>query len=113
MNGAEKLLKIMRQQGAVENPPVLQLGEMLSDTTCRVAGNELDKDDLMIAEHLNMEYELTASADMSATINSNEASVNITDQKVRVQNKLKEGDTVLLYRISEDRYVIIEKVVSL
>lgn len=113
MNGAEKLLRIMRQQGAAENPPKLQLGEMLSDTMCRVAGNALGKEDLMVAEHLTLEYELTTSAVISAMINSNEASVNITDQKVRVRNKLKEGDTVLLYRISEDKYVIIEKVVSL
>ncbi len=113
MNGAERILQIMRQQGEVEKFPMLELGEMLTDSTCRAGGNELEKDDLMIAGHLIEEYDLTVSADISATIDSKASNIKVSGEKVRVKHTLKKGDTVLLYRISEDKYVIIEKVVSL
>lgn len=113
MNGAERILQIMRQQGSVENLPMLELGEMLTDSTCRAGGNELQKDDLMIAAHLIEEYDLMISADISATIDSKASNIKVSGEKVRVKHTLKKGDTVLLYRISEDKYVIIEKVVSL
>lgn len=118
MNSTERLISIMRQQGTVQNPPRLVLGEMLSENTCRVAGYKLDKDDLLVAEHLKPR-DLTISATMKTTIDapaqefSVTADVGITKQTVSIKNKLKKGDEVLLYRISEDKYVIIEKVVSM
>lgn len=112
MNSTERLINIMRQQGAVQNPPRLALGEMLSEDTCRVGGCTLDKDDLLIAEHL-LQRDLTISATMTATIGTEQKDVALTKQTVSTKDKLKAGDEVLLYRISEDKYVIIEKVVSM
>lgn len=112
MNSTERLINIMRQQGAVQNPPRLLLGEMLSEDTCRASGCALDKDDLLIAEHL-LPRDLTVSATMAATIGAESKDVTLTDQSISTKDKLKAGDEVLLYRISEDKYVIIEKVVSM
>ncbi len=85
---------------------------MLSGDTCRASGCVLDKDDLLIAEHL-LPRDLSISATMAATIGAEQKDVKLTDQTISTRDKLKAGDEVLLYRINEDKYVIIEKVVSM
>lgn len=56
MNGYEQIIALMRQQGSKGNPSVLQFGEMTSGTTCMVGDLELEKDDLLVAEHLVTGY---------------------------------------------------------
>lgn len=80
MDGYERLLKIMRYEGAKKNPPVLTLGEMTGSRSCRIGFLELDADDLYIAEHL--------------------------------LKTAKKGDLVVTYRLSDQKYVILEKVVN-
>jgi hypothetical protein len=89
MNGYERIINLMRQQGATNNPIPLQLGEMASATNCYVGDLKLDKDDFLVADHLT---EKTAS---------------------KVTSKLKKGDTVLVQRMSDEQYVIIERLVEL
>lgn len=113
MNGCEKLIQIMRQQGAMGNPPRLELGEMLSESTCRIGGNDLEKEDLIVAEHLTAGYNTKISANIAATIDGKETGIIMKDQTVAINSRLKKGDTVLTYRISEDKYAIIERMVSL
>lgn len=81
MDGFEKLVKTIREEGARYNPYSLCLGEMTGKRTCRTGSLALDPDDLLVAEHL--------------------------------KGKLEKGDTVVLYHISEDSYVILEKVVDM
>lgn len=113
MNGCEKLIQLMRQQGAMGNPSNLELGEMLSETTCRIGGNDLEKEDLIVAEHLTAEYGIKASASIEATIDGKKTNAKIEEQTMSINNKLKKGDTVLTYRVGEDKYAIIERMVSL
>ena len=43
-----KILKMMRVQGAKNNPPCLELGTMMAKRKCSVGDLVLDKDDLMV-----------------------------------------------------------------
>lgn len=47
-----ELLKLMRKQGAKDNPVTLQLGVVLSDGTVKVGDLVLEKDDFYLAEGL-------------------------------------------------------------
>lgn len=102
MNGYERIINIMREQGAVKNPASLQLGEMTSAKTCKIGDLKLDADDLLIAEHLT-EYEKKIDIEDKGTL---------TNTKIKIHGKLKKGDLVLVYRLSDEQYVIIEKLVE-
>ncbi len=52
MNGYEKMITLMRQQGEVRNMPVPRLAEMTGPETCDIGGMELDREDFLVAEHL-------------------------------------------------------------
>mgnify|MGYP002765189543 CR=1 FL=1 len=116
MTPEEKLINIIRMEGSRKNTPALTLGEMISKNQCQVGENILEADDLYIAEHLVNAYEVAITLDAVPAYISTQASstpVWIKNQKATVQNSLKKGDVVLLYPISTEKYVIIEKVVSL
>ena len=99
MNGYERIIKMMREQGAVNNPASLQLGEMTSAKTCKIGDLKLDADDLLIAQHLT-DYEI--KIDIESKENT----------KIKVRGALKKGDLVLVQRMSDEQYVIIEKLVE-
>lgn len=80
MNGYEKMINLMRQQGNVCNEPVPKLAEMTGPDACDIGGLELEQEDLLVAEHL--------------------------------KGHLRKGDTVLVQRVKEDKYVIIERLVN-
>lgn len=116
MTPEEKLINIIRIEGSKKNTPALTLGEMISKNQCQVGENILEADDLYIAEHLVNAYEVAITLDAVPAYISTQASstpVWIKNQRATVQNSLKKGDVVLLYPISTEKYVIIEKVVSL
>lgn len=98
MNGYERIIKMMREQGAVNNPASLQLGEMTSAKTCKVGDLKLDADDLLIAQHLT-DYEIKIDIESEG-------------EKIKVRGALKKGDLVLVQRMSDEQYVIIEKLVE-
>lgn len=52
MNGYEKFVKLMRQQGGTNHMPVPRLAEMTSAEECDVGDLVLDKDDFLVADHL-------------------------------------------------------------
>lgn len=79
MNGYERILEIMRNQGKKDNPPVLQLANVESEGIVKIGTLTLDEDDYVKADTIK---ELTT------------------------------GDTVLIYQISDNKYVIICKVVN-
>ena len=80
MNGYEKIIDLMRKEGATKNPETPKLAEMISEDECSLGDLTLDSDDLLVADHL--------------------------------KGKLEEGDTVLIQRIDDETYVIIERVVE-
>lgn len=121
MNSCETLIELMRNEGSRNNPPMIQLGEMLSDIECRIGENNLDLDDLYIAEHLTehkrvMDIENAGDVDAETTAESGHLhklqSMTTRYTAIRIHTTLKKGDIVAAYRISEDKYLIFAKVVS-
>ena len=109
MNGYEKLIMTIRKEGARNNPPSLFLGEMTSKDECLIGSLTLDKDDLLFAEHLTKKVvsEIDIKADDKGV-----SKTGINDKSKYIE-PLKKGDKVLLYKINSEKYVVIEKVVSL
>ena len=121
MNGYERIINLMREQGAVKNPASLQLAEMTSATTCKIGDLDIEADDLLIAEHLTdyeIEIDIESEGDLEAptTTVSQHAhtvkSMTSKNTKIKVHGALKKGDLVLVQRMSDEQYVIIEKLVE-
>lgn len=89
MNGYEKIIKTVRKNARSVQPQQLQTAVMKSGTSCQKGDLVLDRDDLLIAEHLLTGY---IAADES------------------VIPPLRKGDTVLIKRVSDEKYAIIERV---
>ena len=90
MNGYEKLIMTIRKEGARNNPPSLFIGEMTSKNECAIGSLSLDKE-----------------ADDKGVSKTG------TNDKCKYIEPLKKGDKVLLYKVGEEKYVVIERVVSL
>lgn len=99
MNGYERIIRIIREQGSVNNPATLQLGEMTSENTCEIGDLKLDADDLYIAQHL-IEHEIEIDTE------------NENNKKIKVHGTLEKGDLVLVQRINDEKYTIIEKLME-
>lgn len=99
MNPYEQIIHLMREQGAVKNTAPLQLAEMTSATSCKIGDLKLDADDLLIPEHLT-EHEIKIDTETTKNM------------KIKAHGALKQGDIVLIYRLSDEQYVIIEKLVE-
>lgn len=109
MNGYEKLIMTIRKEGARNNPPSLFLGKMTSKDECLIGSLTLDKDDLLFAEHLTKK--IVSEMDIKAD-DKGVSKTGINDKSKYIE-PLKKGDKVLLYKINSEKYVVIEKVVSL
>lgn len=122
MNGIDKLVMVMRKEGERNNPDPLVLGEMTASDKCNIKGMDFEGDDLYFADHLldheidvtieGWKTEARSGGSGYAEFASHDHDIKINKKKMKVHTTLKEGDTVLCYRISDDKYVIIEKVVS-
>lgn len=121
MNSYEKIINIMRNQGAVKNPIGLQLAEMTDATSCDVGELHLEAEDLLISQHLT-DYEIKIDVEDNGKLNSTTTTVaqhrhdidtfTSTETKIKVYGKLKKGDLVLVQRLSDEKYVIIEKLLE-
>lgn len=122
MNGYERIITLMREQGAKYNGKPLQIGEMISKTTCKVGDIKLAKDDYLIAKHLTdyeIEVDITDQGEINAptttvSTHSHEVKKLTTKKsKVKVYGHLEKGDLVLVQRMSDEQYIIIERLVEL
>ena len=101
MDGYEQLIQTMREEGSKNNPSSIQLGEMESATTCSIGKLILSGSDLLVAEHLKTGYHKSVSKEDPKK----------KDDDTFV-NGLSKGDKVAVYRISDELYIILEKLVS-
>lgn len=102
MNAYERIIDIMRQQGSKSNPASIQIGTMESATTCSIGKLKLSDDDLLVAEHLKTGFH--------KSVNNYTPSLQ---SDITYVEPLKAGDTVALYRISDELYIILERLVSI
>ena len=77
MNGIEKIVNMMREQGSYNNPNGIQLGIMEDDSNVAIGDLKLDRECYKMAEGL----------------------------------ELRKGDMVVMYRYSNDLYLLLAKVV--
>lgn len=90
MNAYEEILSVMRGEGKKDNPAPIQIGVMTGAKSCKIGNLILSGGDLLIAEHLKTGYQKD----------------NLT-----FIGPLKNGDQVAVYRISDERYLILERLV--
>ena len=100
MNAYEEILNLMRNEGKKDNTAPIQIGIMTGATSCRVGKLPLSGSDLLIAEHLKTGYHCAVYDDKPSK----------KDKKTFVE-PLKSGDKVAVYRISDELYIILERLV--
>lgn len=100
MNAYEEILSVMRNEGKKDNTAPIQIGEMTGPESCRVGDLPLSGDDLLIAEHLKTGYHYAVCGD-NPSKKDNDTFIG----------PLKSGDQVAVYRVNEERYIILERLV--
>lgn len=91
MNAYEEILNLMRGEGKKDNTPPIQIGEMQGEDTCKIGKLILSGNDLLIAEHLKTGYRCESG----------------------LVSPLKRGDIVTVYRMSDEIYLILERMVKI
>lgn len=91
MNPYEEMLALMRNEGKKDNAAPIQIGVMTGAESCRIGRLKLSGGDLLIAEHLRTGYQKDKDAFVGP---------------------LQEGDTVAACRISDELYIILERLVQ-
>ena len=95
-----EFVQMMREQGTVYNGSSIQLAIMTGANTCKIGNTTLYAEDLYIPDRL-----LTSVC----------TKVNVPENhqdKSGYSAPLKAGDTVLIYKLSDTKYAILDRVVS-
>lgn len=100
MDPYEEILTVMRNEGSKDNTAPIQIGEMTSAESCRIGKLTLSSGDLLIAEHLKTGYHYAVYNDEPSKKDAN-----------TFATPLKSGDKVAVYRVSDERYIILERLV--
>lgn len=90
----------MRDEGKKDNTAPIQIGVMTGESSCKIGRLALSGSDLMIAEHLKTGYHQAVCDDAPSK----------KDENTFVA-PLKSGDKVAVYRISDELYIILERLV--
>ncbi|MEA5008218.1 DUF2577 domain-containing protein [Clostridium tyrobutyricum] len=98
-----KFLKMMRTQGSAYNPEGIKIATVITADPLTVIVDDLplDKDNLLMADYLLNGYERTANIPSTSAT------------KVTFTDGLKENDMLAVIKISQKKYLILCKVVSL
>lgn len=100
MNPYEEILGMMRREGKKDKTAPIQIGVMEGPETCGIGELKLFGKDLLIAEHLKTGYH--------CAVNENTPSKK---DKTTFVGPLQKGDKVAVYRISDEIYIILERLV--
>lgn len=102
MNAYGEILNIMRNEGKKDNPAPIQTGIMQDAVSCMAGELLLSGDDLLVAEHLKTGYHYA---------------VDIKNPSLKNKNTfiepLKAGDQVALFKLGDEKYIILGKLVGL
>lgn len=122
-----EMLEMMRAQGAKDNPPILQLGVMLSSNSVKIDDLTLYPEDLYIADYLVAGYtrqikvpyvswvsvDTTQSNPFASKDNPDPDTSFSTQAQITYTDGLKKGDLVAVQKLQNNNmYVIIARVVS-
>lgn len=96
MDPHDKIIKILK--GLNDISLVFSVATMTGSNTCKVNGLLLKSDDLYISEHLTTGYVKSIT----------QSGVTVTAE---YSEALKSGDTVVIVKIDDEKYAILERVV--
>lgn len=100
---ADSMLDVLQPAGG-NTGKGLQLATMTGPASCQVGSLVLSGGDLLVAEHLKSQICTKVIADAP------DPAGPISDKSTYL-SALKAGDTVLIYQISDTKFIIIAKVV--
>lgn len=100
MNPYEEMLNIMRNEGKKDNTAPIQIGVMTGETSCKIGKLTVSGNDLLIAEHLKTGYHYAVD----------DSKPSKKDKETFIE-PLKSGDKVAVYRVSDEQYIILERLV--
>ncbi len=100
MDPYEEILNVMRNEGKKDNTAPIQIGVMTGAASCKIGRLALSGSDLLIAEHLKTGYHCAVCDDKPSKKDKN-----------TFVAPLKSGDKVAVYRISDELYIILERLV--
>ena len=100
MNAYEDILGVMRTEGAKDNTAPIQIGVMDGAASCSIGKLKLSGDDLLIAQHLLTGYH--------CAVDNNTPSKK---DKNTFVGALQAGDKVAVYRVSDELYIVLERLV--
>ena len=100
MSAYDELICIIREQGAVYNQEGPALAVMTGPDSCEIGAFKLSREDLYIAEHLLK----TVATKVNVPESHQDASTYI--------QPLQAGGIVLVQKVTETAYVVIERVVG-
>lgn len=83
----------------------LQLGQMTGPTSCKIGNLELTKDDLLFDDRL-----LSTTCTKVSEISQAEGSA-CTDKSSYI-SALKAGDAVVIYQVSDSKFLVLGRMVS-
>ena len=95
-----EMVDMMRTQGAVKNTPSIQLATMTGARTCTIGTLPIMADDLYIPDRL-----------LSTVCTKVNVPESHTD-KSSYSSALKSGDIVAIVKLSDAKYIILDRVVS-
>ena len=101
MNAYEELLSLMRTEGGKDNPASIQIGIMEGPSVCSIGELKLSGSDLLVAEHLKTGYHCAVD----------DATPSKKDKTTFV-GALQAGDMVAAYRVSDELYMILGRLVQ-
>ena len=116
------LVKIIREQGAKNNPTTLLLGVMQSEKSVKIGDLLVEKNDIYIASELIAGYQQKITTpyikSVEVSIANGNATVSTqTEENLELKSGLKKGDIVAVMKLDNidpdhmDTYVILAKVV--
>lgn len=117
MDGCERLIEIIRNQGAKHNPPVPMIGVMGEEGKVKLNDLSLDKDDYLMNCNLRLDpskkiFYHKEKPSGGEYVSSSGHNTTLEEYK---KNLLQEGDSVLMIKIENDeivQYILLAKVVA-
>ena len=100
MNAYEEILGVMRKKKKKDNTEPIRVGIMDGPDSCSIGDLKLSGNDLLTAEHLKTGYHFAVDGDAPSKKNA-----------ATFAGPLKAGDKVAVYRLSDELYIILERLV--
>lgn len=104
MSWQSDMVGLMRKQGAISNTPGLELAVMTGAASCRVGDLDLSSEDLYIPDHL--------LKPVATKVRVSFDEHGVFHDETQYLAPLKAGDLVVLQRLSDTKYVVLNRVTT-